>query len=130
MEERKMKRSKPAVKYQGFALEIPLIEQIKEKIKDNDNYRSVTDYVRIAIQEKMQIDQFGFLAKQADTITKISNNVTAKMTEDYQKQIMELQKTVIELQKGGEIGDKLDQILKILKEKNGKHENGNGHGLT
>jgi len=125
-----MKRSKPAVKYQGFALEIPLIEQIKEKIKDNDNYRSVTDYVRIAIQEKMQIDQFGFLAKQADTITKISNNVTAKMTEDYQKQIMELQKTVIELQKGGEIGDKLDQILKILKEKNGKHENGNGHGLT
>jgi len=48
-----MKRSKPPVKYQGFALEIPLIEEIKEYIKKDDRYRSVTDFVRQVIRDKM-----------------------------------------------------------------------------
>lgn len=52
-----MKRSKPAVKYQGFALEVPLIDEIKKRIKDDDNYRSVTDYAREAIKEKLQNDK-------------------------------------------------------------------------
>jgi Arc/MetJ-type ribon-helix-helix transcriptional regulator len=49
----KRKRSKPAVKYQGFALEIPLIDEIKKHIKDKPEYRSVTDFVRDAIKFRL-----------------------------------------------------------------------------
>jgi len=48
-----MKRSKKPVKYQGFALEITLIDEVKERIKNDDRYRSVTDFVRVAIREKL-----------------------------------------------------------------------------
>ena len=56
----KIKRSKPAVKYQGFALEIPLIDEIKKHITNNPDfrsYRSVTDFVRTAIREKLAEDK-------------------------------------------------------------------------
>ena len=48
-----MKRSKPGVKYQGFAFAVPFIDEIKEHIKDDKKYRSVTDFVREATREKM-----------------------------------------------------------------------------
>jgi len=53
-----MKRSKPKVRYQGFALAVPLIQEIKDKIKDDPTYRSVTDYVRQAVREKMDRNKF------------------------------------------------------------------------
>ena len=60
-----MKRSKPRVKYQGFAFAVPFIDEIKEHIKDDQKYRSVTDFVRQATREKMdksirEIDKITF----------------------------------------------------------------------
>jgi len=52
-----MKRSKKPVRYQGFNLEIPLINEIKEHIKDNDRYRSVTDYVRQTLRNQLDLEK-------------------------------------------------------------------------
>lgn len=51
-----MPRAKTKARYQGFALSIPFIDEIKRHIKDKDQYRSVTDYVRDAIRFKMSVD--------------------------------------------------------------------------
>ena len=40
-------------KYQGFALDIPLIEHIKKVIDGHWRYKTVTDFVRQAILEKL-----------------------------------------------------------------------------
>jgi len=48
-----MKKSKPSVKYQGISMPIPFIEEIKKFIMKNSKYRSVADFTREAIREKM-----------------------------------------------------------------------------
>jgi len=56
MGNKKMKRSKPKVKYQGLAFSVPFIQEIKDHIKEDDKYRSVTDFVRQAAREKIEKD--------------------------------------------------------------------------
>ena len=56
-----MKRSKPGVKYQGIAFAVPFIQAIKEHIKDDQKYRSVTDFVRQATREKMGKNENGLV---------------------------------------------------------------------
>lgn len=53
-----MTRSKPRVKYQGFALEVPLIQEIKDYINNDPRYRSVTDFARVAIREKLDKERY------------------------------------------------------------------------
>jgi Arc/MetJ-type ribon-helix-helix transcriptional regulator len=48
-----MKKAKVSYKYQGFALEVPLIERIRKEIERSDNYKTVTEFVREAIKEKL-----------------------------------------------------------------------------
>ena len=74
----KRKRSKPAVKYQGFALEIPLIDKIKKHIKNKPEFRSTTDFVRTAIREKMDRDY------------KLKDRAIDMLTKKYIKQEIEI----------------------------------------
>ena len=48
-----MKKSKPSVKYQGISMPIPFIEEIKKHIMNDPKYRSVADFAREGIREKM-----------------------------------------------------------------------------
>ena len=52
-----MRKSKPSVKYQGISMPIPFIAEIKKHIMFNPRYRSVADFAREAIREKMKEDQ-------------------------------------------------------------------------
>jgi len=49
-----MKRSKTAVKYHGISLPTPLIELVKEFIQTKPEYRSVAEFARYAMIEKIQ----------------------------------------------------------------------------
>jgi len=48
-----MKRKKPRVKYQGISFETPFIAEIKKHIMFNPKYRSIADFAREAIREKI-----------------------------------------------------------------------------
>ncbi len=50
----------------GVSLPVPLIELIKEIIKDNPQYRSVADYVTKAVKKEMEIDDFEFSTPEAE----------------------------------------------------------------
>jgi hypothetical protein len=118
-----MKRSKKAVKYQGFALEIPLIDEIKKFIKDDSNYRSVTDYVREALREKLKADKEALVTmREVAEIQKqhskgLFNPPLSKATRPF-----EVDEKRIE-----ELESKVNKILELLEKK--KSSNGNGHGL-
>jgi hypothetical protein len=56
-------RSKTKARYQGFALEIPLIEEIKKCIIETPRFRSVTDFVRTAVREKLEKEDKHRLAR-------------------------------------------------------------------
>ncbi|MBW2003763.1 MAG: hypothetical protein JRI72_03990 [Deltaproteobacteria bacterium] len=47
------KRTKPPVDRRGLSFPAPLLDQIRELIKDDDRYRSVSEYIRFAISEKV-----------------------------------------------------------------------------
>jgi hypothetical protein len=79
----KNKRSKPAAKYQGFALEIPLIDEIKKYIKDKPEYRSVTDFVRSAIREKISRDTL-------NTVLEMDSDKMSKRIEKLEETIEKL----------------------------------------
>ena len=53
-----MKSLKPGTKYQSVSLAVPFIEEIKNHIKDSPQYRSIADFVRDAVREKMDKDQY------------------------------------------------------------------------
>jgi len=48
-----LSRTKDRCKYQSVSLGIPLINEIKNYINEHDEYRSVADFVRQAVREKM-----------------------------------------------------------------------------
>jgi len=104
-----MKRSKKPVKYQGFALEIPLINDIKKHINHRPQYRSVTDFVRAAVREKIDYE------KQSEIIKKFDiNKSSPEMFKEYLKSIEKLnfpQNEII-------MNEKLDEILVLLKKRN------------
>ena len=52
-----MKRIRPHVKYQGISFEITFIAEIKKHIMFNPMYRSIADFAREAIREKIRRDQ-------------------------------------------------------------------------
>ena len=41
-------------KYQGFAFDKPLIDEIKKHIEGKYQYRTVTDFVRQAVLERLE----------------------------------------------------------------------------
>ena len=49
-----MKKIKPSVKYQGVSLPVPFINEIKKHIKGDPKYRSIADFVRESVREKME----------------------------------------------------------------------------
>jgi Arc/MetJ-type ribon-helix-helix transcriptional regulator len=51
-------RAKKAVKYQSVSLSVPFIEKIKLVIKDRPEYRSVADYVRESVREKIAREHY------------------------------------------------------------------------
>lgn len=53
MVEDKMKTIKKPVKYQGISVPITLINEIKNYIENNDRYRSIGEFTREAIREKL-----------------------------------------------------------------------------
>ncbi len=48
-----MKRFKEPVKYHGISIPVPLVEMVKDNIRDKPEYRSVSSFVQEAIREKM-----------------------------------------------------------------------------
>lgn len=47
------KRSKPPAKYRGLSFPVPLLEEIKLHISNKPEYRSVSEFIRESIREKM-----------------------------------------------------------------------------
>ena len=47
-------RLKPAVAYHGISLPDPLIKEIKKYIKDKDGYRSVADFIKQTVRERIE----------------------------------------------------------------------------
>ena len=48
-----MKVKKSSVKYQGISVPVPLISEIKEYIEKNPGYRSIGEFTREAIRDKL-----------------------------------------------------------------------------
>ena len=78
-----MRKSKPSVKYQGISMPIPFIEKIKGHIKDDDNYRSVADYVRQSVREKMEKEPVLHLSKSE--LTDMIRNVVTEILDKKEK---------------------------------------------
>ena len=47
------KRSKPPAKYRGLSFPVPLLEEVKIYIRNKPEYRSVSEFIRESIREKM-----------------------------------------------------------------------------
>lgn len=45
-------------RYQGFALDTNLINEVRKQIKDNERYKSVAAYVKEAVGEKLHRAEF------------------------------------------------------------------------
>ena len=103
-----MKRTKKPVKYQGFALEIPLINNIKKHINDRPQYRSVTDFVRAAVREKIEYEKQSEIVKNFDM-----NQSTPIKFKDYFKMIEKSYTSKNDLI----MNEKLNEILVLLKKK-------------
>jgi len=50
------KRTKPAAKYRGLSFPVPLLEEVKTHIGSKQEYRSVSEFIRDSIREKIQRD--------------------------------------------------------------------------
>lgn len=61
MEEKIMERTKPSVKYRTVSLEDPLMDDIEKLIMKNNKYRSIADFVRESVREKIKQESSKYL---------------------------------------------------------------------
>jgi len=59
-----MGKSKPRGKYQSVSLPVGFIKEIFDQIQDDDRYKSIADYVRQSVREKMQRDHSEAMEKE------------------------------------------------------------------
>ena len=52
-----MRNTKPPVKYHSLSLPVDFIKEIKEHIKDIPRYRSIADFAKTAMNEKMYLEK-------------------------------------------------------------------------
>ena len=118
-----MKRSKPGVKYQWLAFAVPFIKEIKEHIKADQKYRSVTDFVREATREKMIRD------KQMLNLKPTLDPIVSQFQE-----IGKLQDKIMKLKKGMITKNDLKIFVSGMNKSKVKDkkvvENGNARGLS
>lgn len=76
-----MKTLKPSVKYQGISVPITLIQEIKKCIKDKPEYRSIAEFVKEAIREKIQQSDNKFDIEEFKKIDKSMKNITNTINE-------------------------------------------------
>jgi len=49
-------RTKKSVRYQSVSLSVPFVDLIKERIANDPKYRSVADFVRDAVRDRLEVD--------------------------------------------------------------------------
>jgi len=52
-----MKGIKDRAKYQGVSLPVPLIEEIQDYVINSKKYRSIGEFVRESVREKLQVEK-------------------------------------------------------------------------
>ena len=73
-----MRRIKPRVKYQGISFAVPFLDEIKKHIMYNPKYRSIADFAREALREKMQRDQSNSIEYFNEVYKKMSDEEIVK----------------------------------------------------
>lgn len=63
-----MKEEKGRPQYQGFSLPTPFVEEIKKHIEEDPKYRSITDFIRQSLREKMQRDDTSAIKRYSDLL--------------------------------------------------------------
>ena len=96
-----MKSHKASVKYQAVSLAVPFLKEITKHIEKDEKYRSVADYVRSSVREKMardnlENDELWQKAQESERLRKIS--MEAKV-QNLQQQIIDLQKELLDFHK-------------------------------
>jgi len=132
-----MKNIKPRMKYQSISLTEEFIAEIKEHIIDDRHYKSIADFTRSAIREKMKIDIEIRDMERKGKGTFYDYDVDEQMIfkqgrwkVDVSKSKKKKNKNIDETDKEtNPIEDKLDQILQLLVNgKNKKVEKNNFRG--
>ena len=90
----KMKKTQK-VKWQGVSLPVPFINDIKNHIKDKNEYKNVPAFVIDAIREKMAIDKFSTSPPIRDMILKKSRDPVDYEFQELNKKIERLSKNII-----------------------------------
>ena len=65
-----MVRVKPRVKYHSISLPVPFIEEIKKHILEKPEYRSIADFAREALREKMHNNSLKKRVERLELIVK------------------------------------------------------------
>jgi len=114
-----MKTIKKPVKFKSLSLPEPLFNEMKSHVKNDKRYRTMAEFLRTAIREKMSGDDMFLLSPEEwyKKHNKTLDKRVKKITEGYTKgtlsklTIESLNYKVLNLEK------KLDQVIALLEEK-------------
>jgi len=102
-EERNMAKTKPRGKYQAVSLPKEFVEKVRKHIlshKDKANYRSIAEFTKQAVIEKIDYDRTERTRKAFGSPGKDSKEISVLMRKviDLQQQNLDLQQRIINLQ--------------------------------
>lgn len=103
-----MGKTKPRGIYQSVSLPVNFIQKIKKQVMKDDRYKSIADYVKQAVREKMDYD----------TTERIRNDF-GKPGKDS-REISKLTRDIVEIK----------QMINDLQKNSKNKVNSNGHGLA
>lgn len=93
-----MGKTKPRGRYQSISLSVPFLKEIKKYIMDDPKYRSVADFTREALREKMHREGNEYFGPPGvDTIDRLTRGKTLKEKKfrDWQISVEETLKDII-----------------------------------
>ena len=113
-----MRKIKPTTKYQTVSFPEPFYNEIKDFVIKHEKYRSIAEFVKESVRDKMIIDQFSKKPPITDMILKQAEDPHTFVTKEY------LDKSLEELSK------KMLKELGFTKNEKKETNRGNGHGLS
>ncbi len=89
-------------KYQGVSVPVCLIEEIKDHVKDNPKYRSISEFVRVAILERLKNDMYNKKLESGEIKPEKHDNLNFRIVENIgklSKKINNLEKKIDKIDK-------------------------------
>ena len=112
-----MWKTKPRGRYQSVSLPVPFVQEIKKHIVKDSKYKSIAEFVKAAVREKIDKEKYPFYRNLSKALLmETSDKRTLKEEEEYTKRLELEARQIDALVKAGKLPSRSTSLQRVIKQ--------------